>query len=53
MTIQAGKKTLADVFNTKGRKLKIPFFQRNYVWKIENLERLIDDIVNYSKLERV
>ncbi len=41
--MDAGKRTISDIFNGN-RKLIIPFFQRNYVWKEEQWSRLLEDM---------
>lgn len=46
--MEAGKRTINDLFNGN-RTLKIPFFQRAYVWKQENWERFLDDMVYVSQ----
>jgi|TARA_Y100000310_G_scaffold336994_1_gene422941 uncharacterized protein with ParB-like and HNH nuclease domain len=46
--MEAGKRTIELIFN-KGRSLEIPFFQRSYVWKTENWERFMNDMVMVSK----
>ncbi len=46
--MDAGKRTINDIFNGN-RILEIPFFQRAYVWKEEQWERLLEDMENVSK----
>ena len=41
--MEAGKRTIRDIFN-RGRNLEIPFFQRAYVWDIEQWQRFLDDM---------
>ena len=49
--MEAGKRTISDIFNGN-RKLIIPFFQRNYVWKEEQWARLIEDMEYISATEK-
>ena len=49
--MEAGKRTIELIFN-KGRSLEIPFFQRSYVWEIENWERFMNDMVMVSKFNK-
>ena len=46
--MEAGKKKITDIFNG-GRLLKVPFFQRAYVWGEEQWERLLADMEFISK----
>lgn len=48
--MEAGKRTIRDIFN-RGRNLEIPFFQRSYVWDIEQWQRFLEDMrmVSISK----
>lgn len=46
--MEAGKRTLNDIFNGN-RVLEIPFFQRAYVWKEAQWERLLADMKHVSK----
>lgn len=48
--MDAGKRTINDIFNGN-RVLEIPFFQRAYVWDIDQWERLLEDmeLVTFSK----
>jgi len=46
--MQANKSQISDIFN-RDRLLEIPFFQRSYVWKEEQWERFLDDMVNISE----
>ena len=41
--MEAGKRSINDIFNG-ARKLEIPFFQRSYVWRDEQWERLLQDM---------
>ena len=41
--MDAGKRTINDIFNGN-RILEIPFFQRSYVWKEDQWERLLEDM---------
>jgi uncharacterized protein with ParB-like and HNH nuclease domain len=41
--MDASKKTISDVLNGN-RILKIPFFQRSYVWEEKQWERFLDDM---------
>lgn len=41
--MEAGKRTIRDIFN-RGRNLEIPFFQRAYVWNIEQWQRFLEDM---------
>lgn len=41
--MEAGKRNIHGVYN-RANKLKIPFFQRHYVWKKEQWERFLDDM---------
>jgi uncharacterized protein with ParB-like and HNH nuclease domain len=49
--MEANKRQLRDIFNG-GRVLEIPFFQRSYVWDINQWERLIDDLEAISEYRR-
>jgi len=43
--MEVGKRKITEIFD--GHKvLEIPFFQRSYVWKEEQWERLLDDMYN-------
>lgn len=44
--MEAGKRNIADIFN-RTHTLKIPHFQRSYVWGEEQWERFLDDM-NYA-----
>jgi len=46
--MEAGKRTVRDIFN-RGRNLEIPFFQRSYVWDVEQWQRFLDDMRAVSK----
>ncbi len=46
--MEAGKRTIRDIFN-RGRNLEIPFFQRSYVWDVEQWQRFLDDMRAVSK----
>ena len=41
--MDAGKRTINDIFNGN-RVLEIPFFQRAYVWDVDQWERLLEDM---------
>ena len=41
--MEAGKRNIPDIFN-RANKLKIPHFQRSYVWQEEQWERFLDDM---------
>lgn len=41
--MEAGKRNISDIFN-RANKLKIPHFQRSYVWQEEQWERFLDDM---------
>ena len=41
--MDAGKRIINDIF-TGSKMLEIPFFQRSYVWKQEQWERMLSDI---------
>lgn len=41
--MEAGKRNISDIFN-RAHKLKIPHFQRSYVWREEQWERFLDDM---------
>ena len=43
--MDAGKRTINDIF-TGSKMLEIPFFQRSYVWKENEWERMLEDIEN-------
>ena len=45
--MDAGKRTINDIFNGN-RILEIPFFQRAYVWGIDQWERLLEDMEHVS-----
>jgi len=44
--IGKGPENLAKLFQAK--KISIPSFQRNYVWKEENIKQLVSDLVDAS-----
>ena len=46
--MEAGKKKITEIF-TSSRLLKIPFFQRSYVWKEDEWKRLLEDMVYITK----
>ena len=46
--MEAGKRTISDIFN-KARILRIPFFQRGYVWNQDNWSRFLEDMIEVSK----
>ena len=41
--MQAGRSTINDIFN-QNKVLEIPFFQRAYVWDIDQWERFLQDM---------
>lgn len=41
--MEAGKRNITAIFN-RANKLKIPHFQRSYVWQEEQWERFLDDM---------
>ncbi|MFA6129295.1 MAG: DUF262 domain-containing protein, partial [Bacteroidales bacterium] len=41
--MEAGKRNIPDIFN-RANRLKIPYFQRSYVWQEEQWERFLDDM---------
>lgn len=45
--MEAGKRNLTDIFN-RARSLEVPFFQRSYVWKEENWERFLKDMITVA-----
>lgn len=49
--MEAGKRTINDIFNGN-RRLIIPFFQRTYVWKTEQWERLLEDMETISVTDK-
>lgn len=46
--MEANKKKITDIF-TGSRLLNVPFFQRSYVWKKDQWERLMTDMEYISK----
>lgn len=42
-------KARIDNIFTKGRCIQVPFFQRSYVWDMENWERFLEDMENVCK----
>ena len=46
--MEAGKRNITDIFN-RSRILKIPHFQRSYVWKEDYWERFLEDMTYVSK----
>lgn len=46
--MEAGKRLLSDIFNGS-RILEIPFFQRAYVWRETEWQRLLEDMLEASK----
>lgn len=46
--MEAGKRTIRDIFN-RGRNLEIPFFQRAYVWDLDQWERFLQDMISISQ----
>lgn len=49
--MEAGKRTIRDIFN-RGRNLEIPFFQRAYVWNIEQWQRFLEDMRMVSTTQK-
>jgi len=49
--MEAGKRNIPDIFN-RANKLKIPHFQRSYVWREEQWERFLDDMQYASHANR-
>ncbi|HQQ20988.1 MAG TPA: DUF262 domain-containing HNH endonuclease family protein [Bacteroidales bacterium] len=49
--MEAGKRTIRDIFN-RGRNLEIPFFQRAYVWDIEQWQRFLEDMRMVSSTQK-
>lgn len=47
--MEAGKKNISEIFN-RGHKLKIPHFQRAYVWGEEQWDRFLDDLEYASRV---
>ena len=41
--MEAGKRNISDIFN-RANKLKIPHFQRSYVWQEEQWGRFLEDM---------
>ena len=41
--MEAGKRNITGIFN-RAKKLRIPHFQRSYVWQEEQWERFLDDM---------
>jgi len=41
--MEAGRRNIPDIFN-RANKLKIPHFQRSYVWQEEQWERFLEDM---------
>jgi len=41
--MEAGKRTIGMIFD-RGRNLEIPFFQRAYVWDVEQWQRFLEDM---------
>src|SRR5687767_4691306 len=46
--MEAGKRDIHGIFN-KSNKLKVPHFQRSYVWGEEQWERFLDDMKYAAK----
>lgn len=46
--MEAGKRNITAIFN-RANKLKIPHFQRSYVWQEEQWERFLDDMKYASR----
>lgn len=49
--MEAGKQNIPNIFN-RANKLKIPHFQRSYVWREEQWERFLDDMQYASHANR-
>lgn len=49
--MEAGRRLVTEIFNV-ARTLEIPFFQRTYVWKKENWERFLDDMLRTAATRR-
>ena len=49
--MEANKRSISDVFN-RSRVLEIPFFQRAYVWNVNNWERFFEDMKMVSDTKR-
>ena len=49
--MNAGKINISGIFNG-ARKLEVPFYQRAYVWKEEQWERLLDDLAFVSQTRK-
>ncbi|OPG30453.1 DUF262 domain-containing protein [Helicobacter pylori] len=47
--MKATQSTINDFFALTGTIFSIPVYQRNYTWKEENCEKLLQDIVNISQ----
>ena len=47
--MEANKKKITDIF-TGSRLLKVPFFQRSYVWTVEQWQRLLEDMEYISNV---
>lgn len=50
--MQGEVKPILTVYDSISRKLIIPVYQRNYDWKIEQCERLYDDLVALNREDR-
>jgi len=50
--MDAGKKTISDILNGN-RIIRIPFFQRSYVWSEPQWERFIDDMEGVTTSNRL
>lgn len=48
--MEAGKRDISEIFN-RSRNLEIPFFQRSYVWDIEQWDRFLEDMYYISSSE--
>lgn len=46
--MNASKKLVSDIFNGR-RILEIPFFQRAYVWEVDQWERLLEDMESITR----
>lgn len=49
--MEAGKRDISEIFN-RGRNLQIPFFQRSYVWDIEQWDRFLEDMYYISSSDQ-
>ena len=47
------KESLIKLFNTGTNQYVIPFFQRPYVWKIEDCENLYEDLTRTNHINKI